>query len=416
MSYTSSFVEGDDPPFLAIEPPHWAVGALGWLVIGLFATAAVASVLVRVPETVGGRFELVPVRGTDPVRALRHGQVTDVRVVEGQAVTAGAPLIVVRSDPVSDLAAELGGLQAQLRTADEAARNARQSYEARRRADEQDRAMLQAQLAALDRSIVLKQRQHDLAARLAASYERGYEHGSISGDEYTAREIDAQRLADELTTAQGSRAETGAAIEKLAHEMAARDADYRETTRRMAEDRERARLRAAALEQELGHSPGSQQVITAPCDGTVLRLLVQAPGAVVQEGEFVSEIACAGQRLQADLRVPAAGVDRVRAGQPVKLLYDAFPYQRFGVRHGRVRWVSPAASTLGDTGQGGGADSGFRALVDLDDVGIRVDGHQRALLPGMGGEARVVVARRSLVSYAFEPLRELRESLAGGSE
>jgi hypothetical protein len=30
----------------------------------------------------------------------------------------------------------------------------------------------------------------------------------------------------------------------------------------------------------------------------------------------------------------------------------------------------------------------------------------------MGGEVRVIVGRRSLVSYAFEPIRQLRESMA----
>jgi hypothetical protein len=54
----------------------------------------------------------------------------------------------------------------------------------------------------------------------------------------------------------------------------------------------------------------------------------------------------------------------------------------------------------------------FRALVDLEDEGIKVDGQLRPYLPGMGGEVRVIVGRRSLVSYAFEPIRQLRESMA----
>ena len=58
-------------------------------------------------------------------------------------------------------------------------------------------------------------------------------------------------------------------------------------------------------------------------------------------------------------------------------------------------------------------DSGeFRALVDLADDSIRVHGQLQALLPGMGGRADIVVGRRSLVSYAFEPIRALRENFA----
>jgi hypothetical protein len=31
----------------------------------------------------------------------------------------------------------------------------------------------------------------------------------------------------------------------------------------------------------------------------------------------------------------------------------------------------------------------------------------------MGGSARVIVGSRSLISFAFQPLRQLRENLAG---
>lgn len=111
-------------------------------------------------------------------------------------------------------------------------------------------------------------------------------------------------------------------------------------------------------------------------------------------------------RLQAELRVPESGLAELKPGLGVKLLYDAFPYQRYGVRAGTVRWVGPAGVAAGN----GGA---FRALVDLADTTVRVRGEPRPLMAGMGGEARVVVGRRSLMSYAFEPVRELRESFAG---
>ena len=92
-------------------------------------------------------------------------------------------------------------------------------------------------------------------------------------------------------------------------------------------------------------------------------------------------------------------------GQAVSIRYDAFPYQRYGVRFATVRWLGPAGSTARDSGE-------FRALVDLADDSIRVHGQLQALLPGMGGRADIVVGRRSLISYAFEPIRALRENFA----
>jgi membrane fusion protein len=125
----------------------------------------------------------------------------------------------------------------------------------------------------------------------------------------------------------------------------------------------------------------------------------------VQEGEVLGEVACSSDRLQAELMVPESGVGLLRPGQGVKLLYDAFPYQRFGVRAGTVRWVGPSGIS-GDTA------ATFRALINLRDTIVRVRGEDRPLMPGMSGRGNIVVGRRTLISYAVEPIRQLRESVS----
>ena len=156
-----------DPPFLDPEPPPWAARGLATLLIALFVVALVAAVAVRVPETVTGRFTLVPVGGNDPVRALRGGQLVAVQAGEGDVVSRGAPLFVVRSDPVADRASELAQLETQLAGASAEEANSRREYEDHRRADLQEGASIEAHIAALDRTIALKARAHELAATSA---------------------------------------------------------------------------------------------------------------------------------------------------------------------------------------------------------------------------------------------------------
>lgn len=112
----------------------------------------------------------------------------------------------------------------------------------------------------------------------------------------------------------------------------------------------------------------------------------------------------AGRRLEAKISVAQSAIGRLKPGQPVKLLYDAFPYQRYGVRYGTLRWISPAA--------GGDGGSAFLVLADVRDQAVPVGGEAWPLRPGMGGIAKVVVGRRSLLSYALDPIRLLRENLA----
>ena len=159
------------------------------------------------------------------------------------------------------------------------------------------------------------------------------------------------------------------------------------------------------MRTELSQARGDELSVGAPCAGTVLRLQVNAPGAVVQEGDVLADLACGDDRLQAEVTVPPSGAGRIKPGQVVRLLYDAFPYQRYGIRYATVRWVSPATVLVKERPV-------FRVLAEVEEQTVRITGESRPLLAGMGGHADVVVGRRSLISYAFEPVRQLREQLA----
>jgi len=457
------------PPFLAGDPPHWVARALARLLLVLFVGGVVAAAAVQVPETISATFVLVPIRGTDPIRAPRSGIVADVRVAQGRSVQQGEPLFVVRSPAAGDRSAELKSLEAQLAGVEEAHANARRKYESQRQSDgeeatrlarrasyltlklEEQRALRatrqakyrsdleiqQNEIDIAEKEIAFKKTQYVLAAELAERLEREHNAGGISWLEYNTHRLEATRLAveqqqlersvetlrlklNQLRTEQETReiewritaaeleaehSDLQVVSEKLRYANAARDAEYRELDRRLSEDSAKARIRAAALQEELGRNPSGELTVAAPCAGTVIRLAVKGSGAVVQDGEVLCEVACAGGALQAQLTVPPGGVSRLKAGQGAKLLYDAFPYQRYGVRFGTVRWTSPAGEAVEGT-------SAFRALVDLTDNAILVDGQPRPLLAGMGGRAEVVVGRRTLIGYALEPLRQLKESLA----
>ena len=455
--------------FLDVTPPHWAARGLAYLLILLAVGAVVASVVIRLPETVSSPFVLVPSGGADPIRASRNGIIAAVRVGEGQTVAKGDPAFVIRSPSIGDRSAELKSLETQLVGAEESRANTRQQHESQRRADEQEqwrltqraahltqklaeqrtirgvrqakfRGDLEIQRNGIDitqREIGFKKQHHAMVRELADRSEPLHKDGIISWLEYNNRQLDAAKLAVEvqqlertletaglkvnqlhaerdtqeiewkLTVAEleSESREVQGALEKLRHAMAGRQAEYREFERRLGEDSAKARIRATALTDELAQSRGSELSIPAPCGGTVLRLLVKGPGAVVQDGDSLAELACAGERLEAEISVPHSGAGQIKPGQIVKLLYEAFPYQRHGVKYGTVRWVSPASVMVKDKVV-------FRMLADIEDTAVVVKGEPRPLMAGMGGRADIVVGRRSLLTYAFEPLRQLRGTLA----
>jgi multidrug efflux pump subunit AcrA (membrane-fusion protein) len=391
--------------FLDTTPPHWVARGLAYVIIAAFVVGILGAVLVKVPETVSGPFTLIPIRGTDPVRAVKSGVLVEVEVSEGDNVTRGETLFLLRSSSMSDRAADRLTLESQLRTNEQRMTILKSQYDTRKRSDEAEARRLDNRVQFLQGLIASKSKRLALTKELADSSSSGAKRGAIGKLEASRLELEYSTLQEEVDGAQNDLAEAKADIARLEQDGKARDLEYDETRRGLTESIETGRIRSTSLQRDLVNATEGGFSVTAPCDGTVLRLHVNAPGAVVQEGDILSEMGCAGDRLQGELVIPEAGIAQVRTGQGVKLRYDAFPYQRYGVKFATVRWLGPAGSTARDSGE-------FRAFVDLADDSIRVHGQLRALLPGMGGRADIVVGKRSLVSYAFEPIRALRENFA----
>ena len=74
------------------------------------------------------------------------------------------------------------------------------------------------------------------------------------------------------------------------------------------------------LRDELSQTRGAELTVTSPCEGFVLRLAVNAAGAVVQEGDLLAELVCASDRLQAVVHVGPGGAGRIKPGQVVRPL------------------------------------------------------------------------------------------------
>jgi multidrug efflux pump subunit AcrA (membrane-fusion protein) len=396
---------GQQIPYLASDPPHWAARGLSYLLILFFTALVIGAVVIKVPETISVSFVLAPRLGTDPVRALRRGIIQQVDLLEGQSVKQGDQLFVIRSEHTGELSADLRTLETELRGAGESLRLARERFRTQQQAAVEERVRLQGRIEHLNRMIELRSGELTLAREVAESYAQLRRDGLASATVLKDRQTEVSRLTGQLEQFYNEQRDTRAALEKIGRDEEMQRNEFRERERGLQEGMEKIKIQLASRSQWAGKNQGTQFITTAPCSGTLVKLHVKTTQALVSEGEILCEIACAGERLQAELQIPQAGAGRVKTGQPVKLLYDAFPYQQFGVKFANLRWISPTTST---------AD--FRALADLDDESINVLGQPAPLKAGMGGRAEVVIAKRSLISIAFDPIRQLRENMASPPE
>ncbi|MBP6749016.1 MAG: hypothetical protein KA144_05205 [Xanthomonadaceae bacterium] len=116
--------------------------------------------------------------------------------------------------------------------------------------------------------------------------------------------------------------------------------------------------------------------------------------------------------LEAELLIPEHALASVDVGAEVFLRYSAYPHQRYGQYRGRILRISripiadesPASTQALDEIPGAQA-SRYRAVVSLERQRVRDDrGVERDLRPGLGVMADIVVEKRALYRWLFEPL------------
>ena len=390
----------DLAPFLEEDPPSWVIKGLSYILILLFSTAVLLASLVKIPETVSSPFVLMPVQGTDPIRSLYDGTVVSISANEGEFVRKGKTLFVMRSDSMIDRASEYRSLETRNRGAQESLNNAKKRVESQNYTDKQEISGLKQRNENLTRRIKLKSEELALMKEKVERYKKLYDTGISSHTDYSDQQLEVKKTEMELEDLGQEISDNQILISKLENGMSTRRVEFEESKHSFEQELERTSIRMEMLKPGLHQNEKEDLMIPASCNGTVLRLRVTAPGAVVQDGDILGEVVCSETILQAELSVSSSGVGRIRPGQTVKLLYDSFPFQRYGVKSGSVRWISPAAN-----------QSVFRVLVDLNERSVNVGGQKRELLPGMGGFAEVIIGRRSVISFAFEPIRQLRENL-----
>lgn len=120
-------------------------------------------------------------------------------------------------------------------------------------------------------------------------------------------------------------------------------------------------------------------------------------GTYVREGEAVLQLVGQGA-WKADVLVGESDIARVRVGQRVRLLLNAFPHLRYSDFEGTVTGV-PALPVDASAGS-----PLYAVRVDVEE--LRVEEGPDVLLPsaGMAGEARIILERGNLLRIAWSKL------------
>ena len=169
-----------------------------------------------------------------------------------------------------------------------------------------------------------------------------------------------------------------------------------------------AETKAASLAQEVvkaGQRTG-QQTLTAPINGVVQQLAVHTVGGVVTPAQQLMVVVPHGHQLEAEAWVENKDIGFVKAGQPVEIKVEAFPFTRYGVIDGRLVSVSNDAVPQ----EKGGLV--YAARVEMGRRTVQVEDKLVNLSPGMAITVEIKTEQRHLIEFFLSPLlQSLKESM-----
>ena len=250
----------------------------------------------------------------------------------------------------------------------------------------------------LSSQIDLQQQTMENQKTILARFQKLLEQEAISSLEVSSQEnryLQASLAVENLTNSQKN--------------ITARADDIRQQLRMLPVAEEKAvsdlRSRLNTVSQRITQAKGQgSYVVVAPVDGRIASMTAR-PGQLATGDKALATILPKDGKMQAELLVPTRAAGFIESGQSVRLLYDAFPYQKFGFYGGKIINVSrtivqpndlPVITSL--------AEPVFLVRVEIDsqDVVFREDRYP--LQSGMSLSADIILEDRKIWEWVFEPI------------
>jgi HlyD family secretion protein len=189
---------------------------------------------------------------------------------------------------------------------------------------------------------------------------------------------------------------------RLQYEAAAREVANTEDKLRLQVQTARLVADAAARIRFENIDKDNFLLILAPVDGVITDVTSTQPGDKVQANTPLGGIAPKNARPV--LKIDIAEQDRgfLREGLPVKLKFNAFAYQRYGLIDGTLEYISPATKPSPQTKQ-----PVYEGRVMLSRDHYTVADKKYPLRYGMTATAEIVVRERRLIDLALDPFRQI---------
>ena len=373
------------------DPPSWIMRWTAWILLGFVGFALSVAIVLKLPETVHCPFVLVPATGADPIQAPHAAIISRVEANEGQDVKKGTELFVLRSDEIRGLDTQFRTLTQDLQSKEIGLKQGEAAYEAQREIKKAEIEQAKSEVGFRENHAKTSR---DLVSRLAKLAAQGGES-----------EVDLIRLKLDLAASEKDFSVAQRTVQQVTLDLRRMETEHARLRGEQQNEIENLKTRIAALKADLENAHDNLLTVRSPYDGVLISLDQRSVGSFVQQGQILCQLSRKDAQPRARMTLNEAGLPKLAIAQRVRYFFEAYPYQRYGAVNGKLDWISPSTVTSTD-----GAH--FIALASLDRTSISQGrGQPLPLRVGMRGDAHIIVGGRTLFEYAFEPVRQLRESM-----
>ncbi|MDJ0773729.1 MAG: HlyD family efflux transporter periplasmic adaptor subunit [Mastigocoleus sp. MO_167.B18] len=407
-------------------PRVWTRGLLYFLMvfIGVVLPWAMFS---QVDETGNARGRLEPQGKVFTVDSPVSGTITEVFVKEGQLVQKQQPLLELESEPVkSELKqveirlegqnkelAQLKVLKNQLVLAvnSQKEQNKAQQLEKQIQINEARQSLQYSQTAKK-----LAQTRYNEAIKEVQRFSKAKEEGIVAEIQVVDKEDLAQERKGLLQQANSNIAQAKLRLEEQEENYQSLLYSNKITLIRSKEQQEELETKIETLESQIKENYNQidalnyqleQRIVKAPASGSIFQLSIPKPGEVVNPGDAIAEVAPKKSPLILKAQMNTTESGSLEKGMSVKLKFDAYPFQDYGVFEGKLINISPTTKV---TNTQSGQIAAYDLDIELKQTYIQVQNKRIPLRPGQTATAEVIVRQRRLIDFVLEPFQKLHEN------
>jgi membrane fusion protein len=332
------------------------------------------------------------------------GRVAELLIKEGDEVQAGAPIAKITYDrsTAETSATELASRRALLEREQQQLKELGEQQVAQVKKRMKD---LEGELAQADREIKLQE------SRVKSSREQAARFQQLAGEKFVSDLVAKQKL-DEVTDQEIKLQALRRTRSQVDRDLSAARMEEPSIQLRSSGQVDQVARQLSEIQESLaGVEARRETVIKAPVSGTVTNIAV-VQGQSVPADTPLATVLPKGSGLHVELLVPSRAIGFIQKGQQVVLRYEAFPHERFGQYKGVITEISRNVWTPGEKiGPLAVKEPVYRVDVRMERQSVAALGTEIALRPGMLVNADILLERRTLLEWLFEPVLQLRGRL-----